>query len=73
MIEIERYEAVIEKDHIVYYAVAGKKRYKMPDCYRNMYNERYLAIEERTMEQPELFDAPATHYIPLFTGDKPNE
>lgn len=69
VIKIDKYQSEIENGKIVYYALAGKKKYKMPDCYKMMYNDNYLAIEERTMAQPELYDAPATHYIPLFTGD----
>lgn len=67
MIEIERYEAVIEDNKIVYYAISGKKKYRMPDAYKEMYNDDYLAIEERTLERPELFDTTATHYIPIRT------
>lgn len=69
MIVIDRYEATIENGGIVYYAIAGKKKYKMPDCYKDMYNDNYLAIEERTMERPELFDTVSPHYIPLRTSD----
>lgn len=69
VIKIDKYQTEIENGKIVYYALAGKKKYKMPDCYKMMYNDKYLAIEERTMAQPELYDAPATHYIPLFTGE----
>lgn len=68
MIKIDKYEAEIERMNIVYYAIAGKKKYRMPDCYKDMYNDDYLAIEERTMERPELFDTVATHYIPLRTA-----
>jgi hypothetical protein len=68
MISIEKYEPIIENGRIVYYAISGKKKYKMPDYYKDMYNEHYLAIEERTMDRPELFDCPATHYIPIRTS-----
>lgn len=67
MIKIDKYDAVIENNHIVYYAIAGKKKYKMPDYYKDMYDEHHLAIEQRTMTRPELFDCPAEHYIPIFT------
>lgn len=67
-IPIEKYEAVIENGSIVYYAISGKKRYPMPDCYKEMYNDNYLMIEERVIERPELFDTTRTHYIPLRTG-----
>lgn len=69
-IKIDKYEPVIEDGVIVYYAIAGKKRYRMPDAYKEMYNENYLAITERTLSMPELFDVEGTHYIPLFTGGK---
>lgn len=68
VIKIDKYQTEIENGRIVYYAIAGKKKYKMPDCYSKMYTDEYLAIDERTMSQPELFDAPATHYYPLHTG-----
>ena len=67
IIRIDRYETVLENGVIKYYAVAGKKRYEMPEAYKEMYNDNYLAISERTLERPELFNAPATHYIPLRT------
>ena len=70
IIKIDRYEPVIENGTIVYYAISGKTRYRMPNAYKEMYNEAYLAIKERTLDLPELFDAPSTHYIPLFTGGK---
>lgn len=71
IIHIEKYEPVIENGAIVYYAIAGKKKYRMPDTYKDMYNDQYLAIMERTVTIPELFDdVEPTHYIPLFTGDK---
>ena len=72
IIKIDRYISEIEHGKIVFYAVKGKQKYPMPDCYKNMYNENYLAIQERTMSQPELYDAPETHWIPLYTGLKPN-
>lgn len=70
VIRIDKYQTEIEQGHIVYYAVKGKTKYRMPDCYKSMYNDQYLAIEERTMAQPELFDTVPTHYIPLLTGGK---
>ena len=70
IIKIERYEPVIEAGKIVYYAIAGKKRYPMPDAYKDMYNDDYLAITERTLTIPELFEVEGTHYIPLYTGGK---
>lgn len=65
MIEIDRYDAVIENGVIRYYALKGKKRYPMPDCYKEMYTEDYLAIEEKDMEMPELYATTSKHYIPM--------
>lgn len=67
MIKIDRYIAELEGLDIVYYAVAGKKKYRMPSAYKEMYNDNYLAIDERTLERPELFDTEDKHYIPLRT------
>ena len=70
VIKIDRYEPKISGNKIKYYAVAGKKTYEMPDAYKSMYNDQHLAITERTLEMADVLDVPATHYIPLFTGDK---
>ena len=70
IIRIERYEPVIEHGAIVIYAIAGKKKYKIPDAYKDMCTDDYLAITERTLELPELYDVSGPHYIPLFTGGK---
>lgn len=67
MIKIDRYDARIVNGTIAYFAIAGKKEYPMPECYKEMYNDNYLAIKEVTLERPELFGAPAKHYIPLRT------
>ena len=69
VIKIDKYQTEIENGRIVYYAIAGKKKYPMPDAFKEMYNDKYLAIEERTITRPELFDTTATHYIPLRTSD----
>ena len=70
IIKIERYEPVIEHGAIVIYAIAGKKKYKIPDAYKDMCTDDYLAITERTLTIPELFEVEGTHYIPLYTGGK---
>ena len=67
MIKIDRYDARIVNGTISYFAIAGEKEYPMPECYKEMYDEDHLAIEEVKLERPELFDAPAQHYIPLRT------
>jgi hypothetical protein len=58
---------VIERGTIVYYAVKGETRYRMPDAYKEMYNDNYLAIKKRKLLRPELFGTEAEHYIPLKT------
>lgn len=72
LIKIDRYEAVIEGKDVKYYAVSGKKRYPMPSAYADMYTDEYLAITERTLERPELYDTDKEHceekhYIPIRT------
>lgn len=73
-IKIDKYETVLEQTsegtEVVYYAIAGKKKYKMPSCYKEMYTDDYLAIKERKLTMPELFGLDETecvHYIPLRT------
>ena len=68
MIEIDRYEAVLENGQIAYYAVKGKKKYRMPAAYKDMYTDDYLAIEEQELVMPELFGVEPKHYIPLRTA-----
>lgn len=69
IINIDRYESRIEKGKIRYYAIKGKKEYPMPDCYKDMYNENYLAIAKKTMTMPELYDTESEHYMPLRTAN----
>lgn len=73
MIKIDRYDSVLEDGKIKYYAIAGKKKYEMPDCYHEMYDDTHLAIEERTLTMPELYsneneETKMKHYIPLNTS-----
>ncbi len=70
-IKIEKYAVEIDPKNptkTVVYAIAGKRRYQMPDAYREMYTDEYLEIESRTLERPELYDAPDTHWIPRRTA-----
>lgn len=68
-IKIDKYESVLESGRISYYAVAGKKKYPMPDCYKDMYTDDYLAIKETEVSMPELYDLKeGKHYIPLRTS-----
>ena len=66
-IKIDRYESVLVGGLIKYYAVAGKKKYPMPEYYKDMYDDRHLAIQEVKMDMPELFGVEKTHYIPLLS------
>lgn len=70
VIPIDRYETKLIKGKAVTCAIAGKKSYEMPACYAEMYDDKHLAIAPKTMEMPEVYDAPKTHYVPLFTGDR---
>lgn len=54
--KIDGYKAEIEHGEIVYYAIAGKKRIRMPNAFKDMYTDDYLEIEEVRYERPELFD-----------------
>lgn len=67
IIKIDKYEAVIENNSIVYYAVKGDEKYRMPEAYKEMYNENYLAIKKRVLQRPELYGTEAEHYIPIKT------
>lgn len=54
--KIDRYEAVLEHGVIKYYAIKGKTKYPMPEAFKDMYTDDYLAIEEVTYTRPELYD-----------------
>lgn len=66
-IKIDRYATEIEQGMIVYYAIAGKKKYRMPEYYKDMYDDKHLAIQQVKMNMPELFGVERTHYIPLLS------
>lgn len=67
-IKIDGYEAKVEGEQIRYYAIKGKDRIEMPSYYRNMYDNKHLAIVKRTMDFPELYElTEKEHYIPLST------
>jgi len=71
IIPIDRYEAVVKSNGVEWFAIKGKERIPMPDCYSEMYTDSFLAIMERELEIPEIFEgATDKHYIPLFTGSK---
>lgn len=66
-INIDRYDMKLENGKVCYYAIAGKKRYPMPEAYKEMYDNEHLAITERELTMPELFGTAPKHYIPLRT------
>jgi len=73
LIKIDRYEVKVDTKGVIhYYAKKGKETIEMSPAYKEMYNDNYLAIKERTLTMPELYGdgTPATHYIPIFTGVK---
>lgn len=70
VIHIEGYKPEIEHGKIVYYAIKGKDRYPMPDCYKDMYDNDHLAIIKKHVEMPDLFglsSKESDHYMPLST------
>lgn len=72
VIRIDKYESRIEGKTIRYYAVKGDKEYPMPDCYKDMYTDDYLAIKKTHMDMPTLYDTTEhEHYIPLRTAPTP--
>jgi len=71
IIKIEKYTVEIDPQDsrkTIVYAIAGKKKYRMPDAYREMYTDEYLAIQEQELQRPELFDELGPHYIPRRTS-----
>lgn len=69
--EIDRYEirynAELHKEE--YYAVSGKKKYRMPDAFKGMYTNDYLAIEQVHNDRPEVFGIESEdYYIPRRTA-----
>ena len=72
IIKIDRYESVLENGEIVWYAVKGKgdkeQRFRMPSCWKNMYNEHHLAISPRSdCPMPELYGQSGEFYVPRRT------
>lgn len=68
MIKIDKYESVIENGEIRFYAIKGKEKFPMPDCYKEMYDSEHLAIESVHRDYPELESTEPDHYIPLRTA-----
>ena len=70
-IKIDKYITELgPRNQILYFAVKGKNKYPMPACYADMYDDEHLAIKEKEMEMPELYDTDAKHYIPLRTASQ---
>ena len=67
--KIDRYTVKKVNGTDQWFAVAGKKEYPMPDCYKEMYDDRHLAIKEVVLTHPEVMGegTPGKHYIPLST------
>lgn len=71
IIKIEKYAVEIDPMNptkTIMYAIAGKKKYRMPDAFREMCTDDYLAIQEQHPEQPELFNESGPYYIPRRTS-----
>lgn len=71
IIKIDKYGLEIDPENptkTVAYAYAGKKKYRIPDAFREMCTDDYLAIQEQKLERPELFDESGAFYIPRRTA-----
>lgn len=67
--KIDKYESVVEKGEVAFYAVIGKKKIRMPDAFKDMYTDDYLCIEEVEFKMPEVFGLSETKsYIPRRTS-----
>lgn len=67
--KIDRYDAVVEQGHPVFYACIGKRRVRMSDAWKEMYTDDYLDIEETTFRMPEIFGlTEPTAWIPRRTA-----
>lgn len=67
-ISIDKYVTELDNGMIVYRAVAGKKKYDMPEDFKDMYDDKHLAIQEVTCSRAEMFGVNGDrYYIPLLT------
>ena len=66
-IKIDRYDARVINGKVHYFAIIGKKEIEMPEYYKDMYDNKHLAIRKKTMVFPEMFETTEEHYIPLNT------
>lgn len=67
--ELKKYEAKVEGDQIVHYAITKDgERIRMPDKFKSMYTDAYLMIREASSEMPEVLGVPEGKYwIPVRT------
>lgn len=71
IIDIDSYEAVLDKNtrSIRYYAISGEQRIEMPEAFKEMYTEDYLAITRTRSQRPEMHGIETEeYYIPLRTS-----
>lgn len=71
IIKIEKYSVEIDQTNparTIMFAIAGKKKFRIPDAFREMCNDSHLAIQEQTLERPELFDEHGAFFIPRRTS-----
>lgn len=69
--QIDRYEMVYNQTtrQEEWFAVIGKKKIPMPSAFRDMFDDKHLAIEKVHSERPEVLDVPdKDYYIPLRTA-----
>lgn len=67
-LKISRYQTELEGNKIAYYAVAGKKKVRMPDAFHDMYTPDYLCIQHVEPERPEIYGEKGGYWIPLRTS-----
>lgn len=69
--KIDGYDVAYNKQlgKVEFFAIAGKKKYLMPDAFKDMYTDDYLEIEQVHSERPEVLDiATNDYYIPKRTA-----
>lgn len=69
--KIDGYDVAYNKQlgKVEFFAIAGKKKYPMPDAFKDMYTDDYLEIEQVHSERPEVLDiATNDYYIPKRTA-----
>lgn len=69
--KIDSYEITYNKKlgKVEFFAVAGKKKYQMPEAFKDMYTDDYLEIEQVHSERPEVHGIETNdYYIPKRTA-----